>query len=232
MNKELSEVLKMYSTESHEKFTSRLVNQSKETLISIFTDLLTTYINDHNSSKLREYLTVTIAGYEYSEAKIGFNGFKQSSIVGGEPVACEAKPKNFNTTDLQEYREGKRKSKPPVLNGGGNFTDYTYPRLKRDRKENPHMLVSGFVDGRLIYVLEFPFKVKSFTAKLSKQLFKQFPDRTHIKGRFLRSASFNFRDYIFSKELRSIYVLNKLELDVVAPYINKKLLQFLNEKAK
>src|SRR3989344_5191604 len=206
MNKELSEVLRIYSTEDHEKFTGRLVNQSKETLISIFTDLLTTYINDHNSSKLREYLTVTIAGYAYSEAKIGFNGFKQSSIGGGAPIACEAKPKNFNTTDLQDFRDGGRKSKPPVLNGGGNFTDYTYPRLKRDKKENPQILVSGFVDGRLIYVLEFPFKTRSFTTKLSHQLLKQFPNRVHIKGRFLRSASFDYRDYISSRDIKYIYL--------------------------
>lgn len=93
MNKELAEILKIYSTDTHEHFTSRLINSSKETVVSLFTDLLTTYINDHNSSTLREYLTVTIAGYEHSEGKIGFNGFKQTSIVGGKPIACEAKPK-------------------------------------------------------------------------------------------------------------------------------------------
>lgn len=231
MNKELAEVLKIYSTDTHENFTSRLINSSKETVVSLFTDLLTTYINDHNSSTLREYLTVTIAGYEHSEGKIGFNGFKQTSIVGGKPIACEAKPKNFNTEDLQSYKDGRRKGKPSTLNGNGNFTDYTFPRFKKDKKENPHMLVSGFVDGKLIYVLEFPFKTKDFVKKLNTQLKKHFPDGKHKKGNFLRSASFSFKDYILSDGLKVIFLLSKKELEKYKIYINKKFLDCLYEKS-
>lgn len=76
MNKELSEVLKIYSTKPHSEFNNRLINSSKETLVSLFTDILTMYINDKNSSTIREYLTVTISGYNHTENKIGFNGFK------------------------------------------------------------------------------------------------------------------------------------------------------------
>src|SRR3989344_5363589 len=133
MNKELSEVLKLYSTKPHKDFSDRLTNSSKETIISLFTDILTMYINDRNSSTLREYLTVTIAGYEHSENKIGFNGFRQNSIIGGKPIACEAKPKNFNTEDLLAFKKGKRKTSPTKLNGGGNFTDYTFARLLNDK---------------------------------------------------------------------------------------------------
>ncbi|OHB17560.1 MAG: hypothetical protein A2749_00600 [Parcubacteria group bacterium RIFCSPHIGHO2_01_FULL_45_26] len=231
MNKELSEVLKIYSTDTHESFTNRLAGSSKETIISIFTDLLTTYINDHNSSTLREYLTVTIAGYEHSEGKIGFNGFKQTSIVGGKSIACEAKPKNFNTEDLLDYKEGNRKRKPAPLNGNGNFTDYTLSRFKRDKKENPHMLVSGFTDGRLVYILEFPFKHKSFIDKLNKQLNKYFPSGKHTKGSFLRSANFDYKDYIFSRDLKIIFLLSKKELLKCKDYINRKFFTFLYEKS-
>ena len=55
---------------------------------------------------------------------------------------CEAKPKNINTND-----EVLKK-----LNGSGNFTDYTFSRFERDKKENPLMIVGGFIDGRLIYI--------------------------------------------------------------------------------
>lgn len=231
MNKELAEVLKIYSTDTHEHFTGRLINSSKETVVSLFTDLLTTYINDHNSSTLREYLTVTMAGYEHSEGKIGFNGFKQTSIIGGKPIACEAKPKNFNTEDLRAYKEGRRKGKPSTLNGNGNFTDCTFSRFKKDKKENPHMLVSGFVDGKLIYVLEFPFKTRDFTKKLDIQLKKHFPSGKHIKGNFLRSANFSFKDYIKSDELRVIFLLSKKELEKYKIYINKKFFNCLYEKS-
>ena len=69
-------------------------NFSKDTVIALFTDLLTTYITDKNSSTLREFITVTIAGYQHSEKKIGFNGFKHTTSV--EAIACEAKPKNLS----------------------------------------------------------------------------------------------------------------------------------------
>lgn len=231
MNKELAEILHIYSTDTHERFSQRLINSSKETIIALLADLLTMYFNDRNSSTLREYLTVTIAGYEHSEKKIGFNGFKQNSIIGGEPIACEAKPKNFNTEDLIAYQKGKRRGKPTPLNGNGNFTDYTYPRLIKDKKRNPYILVSGFVDGKLIYILEFPFKAGDFTKKLEAQLYKQFPKRKHIAGRFLRSANFDYHDYINSTKLRIVFLISKSALEAHREYINQGFFKFLYGKA-
>ena len=66
---------------------------------------------------------------------------------------CEAKPKNIQTEGYDQ-----KKSKPK-LNGEGGFNDYTIERLKKDIKENPNLLSSGFIDGELQYILEFPFKV-------------------------------------------------------------------------
>ena len=53
MNATLSKIIKSYSTDKHSKYISELHNLSKDRLIAIFTDLLTTYINDKNSSTLR-----------------------------------------------------------------------------------------------------------------------------------------------------------------------------------
>ncbi|MGL4347767.1 MAG: hypothetical protein ACRCR9_06790 [Chitinophagaceae bacterium] len=41
----------------------------------------------------------------------------------------------------------------------GNFTDYTTERLEKDLKEKLNMLSSGFIDGELQYILEYPFNV-------------------------------------------------------------------------
>jgi len=93
MNKELVEVIKLYATKSHKELNDYLLGKSKNNLIAILTDLLTMYINDKNSSTLREFITVTIAGYEHIESKMGYNGYKQS--VYGKPVMCSAKPQNI-----------------------------------------------------------------------------------------------------------------------------------------
>lgn len=228
MNKELSEVLVLYTTRPHREFTGRLVDLSKDSLIGIFTDLLTTYINDRNSSRLREYITVVTAGYTHSEGKIGFNGYKQSSVVGGKPIACEAKPRNIFTDDFRSFAEGKRKTKPALLNGGGNFTDYTPARLKKDKRENPMMLSSGFIDGKLIYILEFPFTTHSFIKKLKIQLEKAFPNGVRRNGVFLRSAIFDFRDYTAARTIRVVYRLPMQELEEYKKFFNVHFYEFFS----
>ncbi len=207
MNDTLAKILKTYSIESHQAYATQIHSLSKDAIIALFTDLLTTYINDKNSSTLREFITVSLAGYKHSTNKIGFNGFKHTTT--GQSIACEAKPKNLSSQDLEDYQSGKRKTFHK-LRGNGNFTDYTWARFNKDKQENLNMLVSGFVDGKLIYLLEFPFATKSFVNKLEIQLQKIFPSGDEA-GKYLRSANFSHKDFIDSKELKTIYCINNLE---------------------
>ena len=222
MNKELVEILKLYSTGTHGELSSYLVGKSKDTLIGILVDLITMYINDKNSSTVREFITVTIAGYNHKEKKIGYNGFKQDTF-SGKTISCEAKPKNVDT-----HSDSLDK-----LKGYGNFSDYTFARLERDTEEsNLNMLVSGFVDGRLIYILEFPFSCPSFLRNLKKQLLRRFPNGKDILNEYLRSASFYYRDFIEYKNLKIVYLLDKRQLMDFKPYIVRDFYKFLEGKAK
>jgi len=216
MNKELAEVIKKYSTESHEELNKYLLGKSKDTLIAILNDLLTMYINDKNSSTIREFITVSLAGYEHRERKLGYNGFKQVGI--DKPLLCEAKPQNIST----------HSEKIKKLNGGGNFTDYTWSRLEKDKNENLNMLISGFIDGRLIYILEFPFNCKEFIERIEKLLKKKFP-QGDIKGSYLRSASFNFKHYEKCEDLKIVFCIKKEELKKYEKYIQKDLYKYLLE---
>ena len=216
MNRELVEVIKIYATRSDKELNEYLLGKSKNNLIAVLIDLITMYINDKNSSTLREFLTVTIAGYNHTEGKIGYDGYKRN--LYGEPLMCEAKPKNVRS-------DGKRK-----LNGGGNFTDYTHERLERDLKENLNMLSSGFVDGKLIYIIEFPFRYKPFVEKLKRQLNRRFPNGD-VKGQFLRSANFDYRDFIKCDDLRVIFCVSKRELERYKNNIVRGFYNFLMEVA-
>ena len=134
MNQELANVIKIYATGKHIDLSKYLIGKSKDTLIGILVDLLTMYINDKNSSTIREFVTVNLAGYKHKEGKIGYNGFKQDAFVSSKTLKCEAKPKNFDTTELEKFENGERRTTPSKLHGGGNFTDYTFGRLKRDKE--------------------------------------------------------------------------------------------------
>jgi hypothetical protein len=78
MNQELVNVIKIYSTGSHVELSNYLIGKSKDTIIGMLVDLLTMYINYKNSSTIREFITVTLAGYEHKERKIG--SFKNSRM--------------------------------------------------------------------------------------------------------------------------------------------------------
>lgn len=222
MNKELPDILKLYSTGTHEDLSAYLIGKSKDTLIATLVDLVTMYINDKNSSTLREFITVTFAGYTHVEKKIGYNGFKQDSF-SGKTINCEAKPKNVDTNSKN----------PDKLRGYGNFSDYTFARLGKDTKEDGlNMLVSGFIDGRLIYIMEFPFLLPSFVECLNAQLWRRFPGGKDIKTEYLRSASFDYRAFINCESLKIDYLANKDELYKYRQYIVKDFYYFLMAKAK
>jgi len=221
MQSELAEVIIIYATKSHKDLNNLLLDKSKDQLIALLTSLLTIYINDRNSSTIREYVTVSMAGYTHIDKKIGYNGFKQGTAIGGKPLYCEAKPQNINTENNKVIKH------PRKLNGGGNFTDYTHNRLQKDKSENPNMLVSGFVDGELIYILEFPFNHKTFVVNLNKQLKRHFPDGDE-SGRFLRSANFDFNDYSDCPTLKVVY-LSKANLEKTKDNFNHKFYDFLKQ---
>lgn len=89
------------------------------------------------------------------------------------------------------------------------------------------MLVSGFVDGQLIYILEFPFNDPLFLNKLETQLQKKFPNGDKPSS-YLRSANFSFKDY--SKDtIKKVFI--KQNIDSFKDFINKDLFLFLKEKS-
>ncbi|MFN7170816.1 MAG: hypothetical protein ACK4NT_06250 [Candidatus Omnitrophota bacterium] len=108
--------------------------------------------------------------------------------------------------------------------------------MKRDKKEKDlNILVSGFVDGKLIYIIEFPFNSPDFVRNLKNKIKKwqnKLKGSKSIKGQFLRSADFDYRDYIKSPHLKIIYLLNKSELSKHESYIVKDFYKFLEGKAK
>lgn len=209
MNEDLLLLIQDFATKEHTEIHQSLFGKSKEQLIATLTDLLTAYFNDLNSSTLRETVVVRFAGFQPTAEKLGYDGYRQNADTG-EIEHCEVKPKNIRS-------ESKAKSNPK-LSGQGNFTDYTWERFYKNLKDNPRMLVAGFIDGRLIYIFEFNFKEEDFLAKLKAVLSKKFPNGENIEGEYLRSASFSFKDYAKSESLKTRCFANQDELSA---YYNK-----------
>lgn len=220
MNRDLLELIKNYATLEHKQVLAALNGKSKVSITALLLDLLTHYFNDKNSSSLRETVIVTLCGYKPTGTKIGYNGYRQDAVMGEVP--CEAKPKNINTNDANLKK----------LNGGGNFTDYTWARFARDKEANLNMVMGGFIDGRLIYTFEFPFASTDFMARLEEQLNKRFPNGDK-SGEFLRSASFTFSAYEnhLNQDGVKVYV-DKKTLDKMKSYLTQGVYDILERHAK
>ncbi|GBC88149.1 hypothetical protein HRbin13_00267 [bacterium HR13] len=201
----LKRVIVAYATEKDDTFHRFLDSLSSKELRDAFLDLLNLYSNDKNSSKIRELVTLWISGFEPSPAKLGYNGFR----IGRGVVKCEVKPKNTEST--------KKK-----LRGEGSFNDYTYERLEKDIKENPTVLVSGFVLGKLLYIMSFEFRC--LESHLKSLLDKRFRGKPRQAGEYLRSAQFSFKDYVNCQSLRIVYLRDNWQ--AFKEYISKDLVKF------
>ena len=217
MNKDLLELIEDYATRKHTDINTNLLGKSKDNLIAMLLDLLTMYYNDLNSSTMRELVVAVVAGYEPSSEKLGYNGFRHNTLTG-TTEHCEIKPRNFRTDSTSKN--------PRKLNGGGNFTDYTWARFKKHQQENPNMLVAGFVNGRLIYIFGFSFNEQSFTSRLQEQLEQHF-SAGDSKGVYQRSADFSFKHYKDAESLEIIYSVSKSELTEAKPYITGPVFKYL-----
>jgi len=194
LDKELASVIELYFTKGAEELKEFLERSEKTIVIDFLAQLLNLYANDVNSSTLRELITTVKAGYQpqLMGTKLGYNG-KTS-----EGIPCEVKPVNI------------RSSSNNKLNGGGNFSDFTYERLDRYQKDGIVMLVSGFVDAHLIYILEFPFSYPGFVERLREQLERYFARGQRAPGQFLRSAQFSLKHYKNCPQLKVIYKSSRL----------------------
>ena len=202
MNRDLLETINDYATKEHTEISVNLLGKSKDNLVAMLLDLLTTYYNDLNSSTMRELVVAILSGYEPNREKLGYNGFRQNTLTGAVEH-CEIKPKNIRSDSTAKT--------PRKLDGGGNFTDYTWEKFERHQKESPNMLVAGFIDGRLIHIFEFSFNEQSFISRLRERLEARFPNGDVI-GQYLRSAQFTFNHYKDAESLKIIYTAPSQEL--------------------
>jgi len=94
---------------------------------------------------------------------------------------------------------------------------------------------SDFIDGKLIYIIEFPFNCPDFVANLEKQIKRwqgKLSGSKSIRGQFLRSATFDYRHFINCPKLKIIFLLDKKELSKCKNYIANGFYEFLIKAAK
>lgn len=194
MNQDLLQLIRNYAVMTESEISATLVNKSKYNLVAMLLDLVALYYNDLNATTLRQMVVAMLAGFTPAAEKFGYNGFSQDAPSGAAEY-CEIKSKNVRTASIAKNK--------PKLDGGGNFTDYTWKKFNRHMSENPVMLISGFVDGQLIYIFQFNFNEPQFTSRLRQQLQRKFPNGD-VSGIYLRGAEFTYRHFKDAPKLKTM----------------------------
>jgi len=197
MNKELLNVIVPYSKGE----------LSKETIIEthgeMFMSLLELYINDSNSSTLREAITCEIVGIESTGKKKGYDS---------KLTKEEIKPRNVQTG-------GKK-----TLDSWGNYSDLTHKRHNKYINDDVTIHISGFVDGFLMYVIKL--KYVDLTQYFQNMLDRDLPNGDQ-KNKYVRTAYFTFTNI---KDMPSLEVeFLRDNINEFKPFFQKDFFNYLTQ---
>jgi hypothetical protein len=194
--------------------TGTIQNESKK-----YKRLISNTMNDKNSSTLREQVTVDLLDdYKEIPGKHFYDAYNYFTKSFGE-----IKPINANTK----------------LTGSGGITDFaSEANLKRLIKDHYlwssnrlNMIISGFVKGRIVYIIEFPYGFKKFSQKLIDYGYDRFEGKTKEdvkngnsrQGKSTRVFNFNYNDYIDCPDIKLRWVspeLNSFRKNIVSKFYN------------
>jgi hypothetical protein len=141
-----------------------------------YKNLFLSYVTDNNSSTIREAVTLNHLGYKQYQDKHGADGIDEA-----RGILVEVKPKG-----LKAFTKNGKAQKH---GGGGNFNDMTMELL--ESKMGFNVVCSGFLEGRLVYSVEFPIHLireqlekRIRTAKIGKRVVCSF-SHTHYDSDLL-----------------------------------------------
>lgn len=151
------------------------------------------YLNDRASYVVHERFTVEESGYTFIEGKPGYDGYCETTGIKAEVKTCNI---TFDENNVDVYKCGPYKGelKPPrKFRGTGIFSNYTHALLNKHQDEDVQMLVSGFLNGQAVYILQFPFHYVPFVSHLQNTLHQKLPSGD-IQGRNYDIA-FSYKQY-------------------------------------
>jgi hypothetical protein len=197
MTKEHLDLITNYSKGTLSK---QVVSESKG---EFYCDLLDSYLNDLNSSRLRQDITCNVLGLATNDKKLGYDS---------EGSNDEVKPKNVSATSVKKTR----------LDCGGNYSDLTHKRHNKYIQDNAIIHSAGFVDGQLMYIIKVPYV--DLAGHFQTILNDKLPDGD-LPNRYVRSASFNFKQVKACPNIEIEFV--REDIENYSSFINKELYTYL-----
>ena len=152
-------------------------------------------MSDKNSSQLLEWVTAYLIGCVPLEGKHG-----RDCVDLNTGIEKEIKPKKYTETPTD---------------GGAVFNDYTRKRWEKDKAVNLPIVQSYWVNGRVQYIVEFPFS--AIADRLEEQIIRTCEERNND---YVRNAGWTYKHWI---NHCTVHYVSKTELQKNQGAFNKKL---------
>lgn len=184
-------------------------------------------------SEWPEIHSVITAGFNHNDSKLGFDGYFEETF-------CEAKSQSLliNKDIIYKYHHGKISDKASLLKSGtisnhaalagrGFFNAFTYRLFKRYQENDVTMLLSGYVNGVLLYMISFNFNDPVFLGKMKEAMQKKLPNGDKINHG--AKISFSYLWYKDCESLEVLYVSKNANRNILKAVSTKKFFIFLME---
>jgi hypothetical protein len=174
-----------------------------------------------------EIHTSTVAGYIHNPQRFGFDGYDE---VRGFFCEVKSSSKIINKDLLQKYVNGEINHRNEFIDnpidGRGVFSLFTHEAYQRYSAQEVRMLVSAYINGVLMFIIEFPFSHPTFKSHIKRMLEKQLPNGDK-PGRS-RTISFGYNQYKDCDNAKLIYVTNDENKKILKGSCTKHFYAYLN----
>lgn len=164
------------------------------------------YVEDKNSSTIREEIVLSHLGYIKEDKKHGPDGFhpERKCYVEVKPMFA-----HLDENGKQNY-----------LTGGGTFNDLTFEKLEKVKDDD--LVCAGFAEDKIIYIVRFPYK--HILPYLSEKL------KENIAKNLKRQGTISF-GYNLYKDCDQLEILH-LDIGHIDRFTSKPMAKFLKTKFK
>lgn len=150
-----------------------------------------------------EVHTITTAGYIHNKTRFGFDGYDEVNNV-----FCEAKSSNLiiNKEAIVKL-DSDNKIIGNRIDGRGIFSLFTHKSYNRYSSCDVNMLISSYINGVLMFIIEFPFNDTTFKNHIKTSLDKKLPNRDESEKS--KTISFGYNQYKDCKDAKLVYFTKK-----------------------
>jgi hypothetical protein len=178
-----------------------------------------------------EIHTVTMAGFIHNPQRFGFDGFDDV-----RKMYCEVKSssKIINKELLRKFSAGLLNQRNEFIDspfdGRGVFSLFTHEAYVRYMTEDVNMLISAYINGVLMFIIEFPFRHSTFEGHVKRMLERSLPNGDK-PGR-AKTISFGYNQYKDCNDAKLIFLTHEANLKILKGSCSKHFYAYLTSLQK